>query len=52
MLEDRIEGIRGLKETLDLLFETFCERRIGKSWSGDLEQMRGWPKTRPRARRT
>lgn len=52
ILEDRIEGVRGLKETLDLLFQTFCERRIGKSWSGVLEQMRGWLKTRPRARRT
>ncbi len=41
-MEDRIESLRGLKETLDLLFQAFCQRRIGKSWSGDLEQMRGW----------
>jgi len=52
ILEDRIESLRGLKETLDLLFQAFCERRIGKSRSDDLEQMRGWLKTRPRARRT
>lgn len=51
ILEDRIEGLRGLKETLNLLFQAFCERRIGKSWSGDLEQMQGWLKTKPRARR-
>jgi len=52
ILEDRIESLRGLKATLGLLFQAFCERRIGKGWSGDLEQMRGWLKTRPRARRT
>jgi len=52
ILEDRIEGLRGLRETLDLLFQVFCEQRVGKSWSGDLEQMRSWLKTRPRARRT
>lgn len=51
ILEDRIESIRGLKETLDLTFQAFCEQRIGKGWSGDLEQMRGWLKARPRARR-
>jgi len=52
ILEDRIEGARGLKETLDLLFQAFCERRIGKNWSSDLEQMQGWLKAKPRARRT
>jgi len=51
ILEDRIEGLRGLKETLDLTFQAFCGQRIGKSWSGELEQIRGWLKTKPRARR-
>jgi hypothetical protein len=51
ILEDRIEGLRGLRETLDMLFQAFCEQRIGKSWSGDLEEMRNWLKARPRARR-
>ncbi|MBL7044209.1 MAG: hypothetical protein ISR77_36610 [Pirellulaceae bacterium] len=52
ILEDRIEGLRGLKETLDLLYQAFCEQRIGKDWKNDLDQMRGWLKTKPRARRT
>ena len=50
--EGRIDSLRGLKETLDLLFQAFCARRIGKSWSGELEQIQGWLKTKPRARRT
>ena len=44
ILEDRIESFRGLQETLDLLFRAFCERRIGKNWSGELEKMRRWLK--------
>jgi hypothetical protein len=51
ILEDRIESVRGLKETLDLTFQTYCEQRIGKDWSSDLAQMRDWLKARPRARR-
>lgn len=45
VLEDRIDNIRGLQETLDLLFRAFCARRIGKSWAGELEQIRRWLKT-------
>jgi hypothetical protein len=51
-LEDRIEGLRGLKETLDLLFQAFCQRRTGNAWSGDLGQIRTWLKAKPRPRRT
>ncbi len=47
LLESRIENIRGLHETLDLLFRAFCERRIGKRWSGELTEMRRWLKTSP-----
>lgn len=43
-LEDRIESVRGLHETVDLLFRAFCQQRIGKEWSGELEQMRQWLK--------
>ena len=43
-LEDRIESFRGFQETLDLLFQAFCQRRIGKDWSGELEKMRRWLK--------
>jgi hypothetical protein len=52
VLEDRIEGLRGLKETLDLLFQAFCQRRTGNAWSGDLGQIRTWLKAKPRPRRT
>ncbi len=41
-LEDRIESIRGLCETVDLLFHTFCNKRIGDGWSGELEHIRRW----------
>ena len=51
IFEDRIESLRGLKETLDLLLQAFCGQRIGKSWSSELEQMRRWLNTKPRARR-
>jgi hypothetical protein len=44
-LEQRIDSVRGLQETVALLFHAFCERRIGKSWSGELEQIRRWLKT-------
>jgi hypothetical protein len=45
ILEDRIESFRGLQETLDLLYGAFCERRIGKSWPGELEKVRRWLKS-------
>jgi len=45
MLEDRVESLRSLNETVDLLFRTFCARRAGKSWSADLEKLRRWLKT-------
>ena len=41
-LEDRVDVIRTLCETMDLLFEAFCQRRIGAAWAGDLEQIRQW----------
>ncbi|NUQ63708.1 MAG: hypothetical protein HUU20_14620 [Pirellulales bacterium] len=44
IFEDRVENLRGLGETLDLVYGAFCERRIGKHWSGDLEQIRRWLK--------
>ena len=45
ILEQRLESVRGLHETVSLLFHAFCEQRIGKNWSGELEQMRHWLKT-------
>jgi hypothetical protein len=52
VLEERIEALRGLKQTLDLLFQFFCQRRIGSDWSSDLNQIRHWLKAKPRTRRT
>lgn len=38
----RIEGLRGLVESLDLLYAKFLERRVAKSWSDDVQQIRRW----------
>ena len=43
--EDRIESVRSLHETVDLLFRAFCEQRIGKAWNGELEQIGRWLKS-------
>ncbi|MDG1874848.1 MAG: hypothetical protein P8J27_13115 [Mariniblastus sp.] len=41
-LLDRIESIRQLSETSDLLFEVFCQTRLGKSWPGEMKKMLKW----------
>lgn len=46
-LEERIEAIRGLSETLDLLYTAFCARRFSKNWKRELEQMRHWLQATP-----
>jgi len=43
--EDRIESVRSLHETIDLLFRAFCEQRIGKNWNGELAQISRWLKS-------
>ena len=43
--EDRIESVRSLHETIDLLFRAFCELRVGRNWSGELEQIGRWLKS-------
>lgn len=45
VVEARIESLRALNETLDLLFRAFCGKRVGKAWSGELEAMRRWLKS-------
>ena len=40
--EDRIDQLRHLCETLDLLYETFLKRRTGDSWNDDLKKIRLW----------
>ena len=39
---DRIESVRQLCETVDLLYGSFCEKRIGKSWNGELKKISQW----------
>ncbi len=50
-VEDRIESVRELHETLSLLYAAFCHERVGKAWSGELEQIRRWLKGETAARR-
>jgi hypothetical protein len=51
VLEDRIESVRNLHETIDLLFRAFCEQRVGKNWHGELAQIGQWLKTGTARRR-
>lgn len=44
-LEDRVESLRNLHDTVNQLFHVFCDRRIGKNWSGDLEGIHRWLKS-------
>lgn len=41
-LDGRIEAIRTLSDSVDLMFESFCERRISKKWPKELEQIQQW----------
>jgi hypothetical protein len=45
---DRIESIRQVAETVDLLFGVFCERRLGangKTWTSEAKKINGWLRT-------
>ena len=37
-----VDRLRGLTETLDLLFAEFCRRRLGTGWNDDLREIRKW----------
>lgn len=41
-LEERINQIRHLLETLDLLYAAFLERRLGDHWKPELSKMKKW----------
>ena len=41
-IEDRIDGIRELSETVDLLFQHFLARRVSSAWSQELQQISNW----------
>ena len=40
--EDRINSVRELCVTVDLLFEAFCQQRIGKSWKSESAEISKW----------
>ncbi len=42
MMENRIDMIRSLAESLDLVFFAFCERRVSEKWEAECERMRRW----------
>lgn len=41
-VHDRIKSIQDFSETIDLLFDAFCERRIGKNWKAELKNIQEW----------
>jgi hypothetical protein len=41
-VQDRIQSVRQLCETVDLLYGVFCEKRIGKSWNSELKKITQW----------
>ena len=40
--DDRIDAIRQLSETTDLMYNTFLDRRTGEDWKKDHKQIRKW----------
>jgi hypothetical protein len=40
--EERVTQLRHLLETLDLLFDVFCERRLGSEWKKELARIQKW----------
>jgi hypothetical protein len=40
--QDRVDQIRHLTETIDLLFAAFIHRRLSSSWPSDLKKLRAW----------
>lgn len=41
---DRIESVRQLSDTVDLLFEVFCQTRLSKDWSKNQKKISKWLK--------
>lgn len=48
-LDERADRLRGLIETLDLLYDTFGQKRFGKQWEAELAAMQKWLKRDGRA---
>jgi len=49
-LEERVSQIRHLLETLDLLYDTFCQRRASENWTRELGRMQRWLQGEERSR--
>jgi hypothetical protein len=47
-LDERANQIRGLVETLDLLYDAFGQKRFGKDWETELTGMQKWLKREER----
>ena len=43
-MEDRLQSLRTFSETLDLLFDVFCEHRLAETWAKELRSMQRWLK--------
>lgn len=48
---DRIESVRQLCETVDLLLASFCEHRLNPEWTQESQKMTQWLKTNTPAKR-
>ncbi len=44
-VEERVEQIRHMSETVDLMFETFLTHRLSAAWQNTHKQMTAWLKT-------
>jgi hypothetical protein len=49
-LEERVTQLRHLMETLDLLYDTFAERRASEAWAKELGKMQKWLQRDERSR--
>ena len=47
-LDERADQIRGLVETLDLLYDAFGQKRFGKDWETELQGIQKWLKREER----
>lgn len=46
--DERMTQIRSMLETLDLLYDAFVQRRLGKEWEGELAAIQKWLKREDR----
>jgi hypothetical protein len=42
IFESRIDAIRQLSETIDLLFEVFCRVRLSSDWDEQVQRISQW----------